>query len=174
MNRPLSRQRLHQLNMKRLNRCGSCGKKMHPVLKSCAPCIKKTNLRTRERKGYKAKVHGGPGRPRKCLDETGTKAINEIILIMEKADYSLSNDELSRSLEVSQSTVKKYRKIYAPNLEFASKAKAVALMANADYSLSDKELVYFMRVSLPTVSKYRKIYASQTVKPPRAYKKKTK
>jgi len=172
--KPLSRQRLHQLNMKRLNRCASCGKKMHPVLRTCAPCMEKSNLRTRERKGYNIKVHGGPGRPRKCLDETGTQAVSEVILVMSKADYTLSNRELSYSLGVSENTVKKYRKIYGQDAVIADKTDPASVMANADYSLTDKELVYSMRVSKPTVEKYRKIYAPETVKPPRPYVRKQK
>jgi len=174
MEKPLSRQRIHQINMKKMGRCGSCGKKLHLVLKTCAPCTKKTNLRTREKKGFKAKVHGGPGRPRKCLDETGTQAVSEVTLIMAKADYTLSNRELSYCLGVSENTVKKYRKIYGQNTAVANKTDPASIMAKADYSLSNKELIYLLGICKPTVEKYRKIYAPETVKPPRPYIKKQK
>jgi DNA-binding CsgD family transcriptional regulator len=136
--------------------------------------MEKSNLRTRERKGYNIKVHGGPGRPRKCLDETGTQAVSEVILVMSKADYTLTNRELSYSLGVSENTVKKYRNIYGQDAVIADRKDPASVMANADYSLTDKELVYSMRVSKPTVEKYRKIYAPETVKPPRPYVRKQK
>jgi hypothetical protein len=136
--------------------------------------MEKSNLRTRERKGYNAKVHGGPGRPRKCLDETGTQAVSEVIIIMSKADYTLSDRELSYSLGVSENTVRKYRKLYGQDAVIADKRDPASIMANADYSLTDKELVYFLRICKPTVEKYRKIYAPHTVKPPRPYIRKAK
>jgi DNA-binding transcriptional regulator YhcF (GntR family) len=136
--------------------------------------MEKSNLRTRERKGYNPKVHGGPGRPRKCLDETGTQAVSEVILVMSKADYTLSNRELSYSLGVSENTVKKYRKVYGQDAVIAHRTDPASVMAKADYSLSNKELVYSLRVCKPTVEKYRKIYAPETVKPPRPYVRKQK
>jgi len=93
---------------------------------------------------------------------------------MSKADYTLSNRELSYSLGVSENTVKKYRKVYGQDAVIADKTDPASVMANADYSLSNKELVYSLRVCKPTVEKYRKIYAPDTVKPPRPYVRKQK
>jgi DNA-binding CsgD family transcriptional regulator len=124
----------------------------------------------RQRKGYKARVWGGPGRPRKCLDESGTQVTNEVALMMSKADYSLSDGELAKKLNVSTNTAHRYRKLYGAN---NPGTPAVALkMAKADYSLNNKELVYTLKVSKPTVEKYRRIYAPDTVKSPRRYTKK--
>jgi len=93
---------------------------------------------------------------------------------MSKADYTLTNRELSYSLGVSENTVKKYRKIYGQDAVIADKTDPASVMASADYSLSDKELVYSLEISKPTVEKYRKIYAPETVKPPRPYVRRQK
>ena len=156
MKKPLSRQRLYQLKLKSEGRCELCAKELHPVLLVCDPCSTKKKIRLREKKGFNEKVPNGPGRPRKCLDDTGTKATNEIELKMSKANYALSNRALSEDLQVSETTVSKYRKIYSTTPKGLTDIELQ--MADADYSLSDKELVYLLGVSQHTVSKYRKIY----------------
>lgn len=172
MNKPVSRQRLYQIKLKAEGRCGLCGKDLHPILKLCEPCAEKSNIRTRNKKGFNEKVHGGPGRPRIILDETGTYATTEIELKMSKANYSLSNRALSEDMQVSQTTIAKYRAIFAPTMR--SRTDVEHKMAKADYSLSNKELMYDMKVANWTVAKYRSIFAPETVMPPRAYKKKPK
>jgi len=163
MNKTVSRQRLHQIKLKELGKCGLCGKDLHPILKSCVPCADKANLRLRAKKGYKPKVAGGPGRPRKILDETGTKATTETELKMSKAVYSLSNRALAQDLGVSENTVAKYRKIYGQQAPQKGMTEIGMRMSVADYSLSDKELIFRMGVSQHTVTKYRKKYAPDTV-----------
>lgn len=153
-----------------MGRCGVCGKKVHPVLQHCEPCTIKAAQRMRKKKGFKPRVLGGRGRPKKCLDETGTYVTNEVALKMSKADFSLCNRVLAEANNVSENTVARYRKLYGSALQQSTE---VGLrMARADYSLSDKELGFEMGVSHPSVAKYRKIYAPDTVKPPRRYIKK--
>jgi DNA-binding transcriptional regulator YiaG len=172
MSKPLSRQRLMQLKMQSLGRCGSCGKPVHPILQRCDPCADRASQLMRERKGFKQKVPGGRGRPKKCLDETGTQVTNEIALQLSTADYSLSNHVLAKQYNVSENTVYRYRKVYGTHVRDTTE---IALkMAKADYSLSNKELAYTLNVSKPTVQKYRRINAPETVKPPRKYTKKAK
>ena len=163
MNKTVSRQRLHQIKLKELGKCGLCGKDLHPVLKSCVPCADKANQRLRAKKGYKPKVAGGPGRPRKILDETGTKATTETELKMSKATYSLSNRALAQDLGVSENTVAKYRRIYGQQAHQKAVTDLGMMMSVVDYSMSDKEIMYKMNVSQHTVAKYRKIYAPNTV-----------
>jgi DNA-binding CsgD family transcriptional regulator len=163
MKKTVSRQRLHQIKLKELGKCGLCGKDLHPILKSCIPCADKANQRLRAKKGYKPKVAGGPGRPRKILDETGTKATTETELKMSKATYSLSNRALAQDLGVSQNTVAKYRRIYGHQSDRKAVTDLGMMMSVVDYSMSDKEIMFRMNVSQPTVSKYRKLYAPNTV-----------
>lgn len=163
MNKPVSRQRLHQIKLKELGMCGLCGKNLHPILKSCLPCVEKANMRLRAKKGYSEKVAGGPGRPRKILDETGTKATTETELIMSKANYALSNRALAQDLGVSENTARKYRKIYGPQAHKKAVTDIGMMMSVADYSLSDKELIFQMEISQHTVTKYRKKYAPNTI-----------
>jgi len=163
MKKTVSRQRLHQIKLKELGKCGLCGKDLHPVLKSCVPCAEKANIRLRAKKGYKPKVAGGPGRPRKILDETGTKATTETELKMSKAVYSLSNRALAQDLGVSQNTVAKYRKLYGHQSDQKAVTDLGMMMSVVDYSMSDKEIMYKMNVSQHTVTKYRKKYAPDTV-----------
>jgi len=99
------------------------------------------------------------GRPRKRFDETGTRATTEIEIKMSKADYLLNNTTLAETLEVSQTTVRKYRKMYSAYPKGLSKLEF--RMADADYKLSDKELMFVNGVSQHTVAKYRKIYGSR-------------
>ena len=162
MKKTVTRQRLHQIKLKGLGKCGLCGKDLHPVLKSCIPCAEKANIRLRAKKGYKPKVAGGPGRPRKILDDTGTKATTETELKMSKATYSLSNRALAQDLGVSQNTVAKYRKIYGPQAHKKAVTDLGMMMSVSDYSMSDKEVMIQMNVSQPTVTKYRKKYAPST------------
>jgi DNA-binding CsgD family transcriptional regulator len=171
MSKPLSRQRITQLNLKSIGRCPFCGKKVHPVLQICDPCASKAKERMRKKKGYKEKVQGGPGRPRKCLDETGTQVTNEVALKMAKADYTLSNQVLALEHNVSENTVYRYRKVYGAHVRETTEIELK--MAKADYSLTTNDLIEILGVSKPTVEKYRKIYAPETVKPPRQYKRKT-
>jgi len=96
------------------------------------------------------------GRPRKCFDETGTKATTEMELKMSKADYLLNNTTLAENLNVSETTVRKYRKKYSLYPKGLSKLEFT--MADADYTLSDKELMFITGTSQHTVTKYRKIY----------------
>lgn len=159
MNKTVSRQRLHQIKLKELGKCGLCGKDLHPILKSCVPCTDKANQRLRAKKGYKPKVAGGPGRPRKILDETGTKVTTETELKMSKAVYSLSNRALAQDLGVSQNTVAKYRKLYGKQADQKAVTDLGMMMSVVDYSMSDKEIMYKMNVSQHTVAKYRKKYA---------------
>lgn len=159
MNKTVSRQRLHQIKLKELGKCGLCGKDLHPILKSCVPCTDKANQRLRAKKGYKPKVAGGPGRPRKILDETGTKVTTETELKMSKAVYSLSNRALAQDLGVSQNTVAKYRKLYGKQADQKAVTDLGMMMSVVDYSMSDKEIMYRMNVSQATVAKYRKKYA---------------
>lgn len=163
MKKTVSRQRLHQIKLKELGKCGLCGKDLHPILKNCVPCADKANQRLRAKKGYKPKVAGGPGRPRKILDETGTKATTETELKMSKATYSLSNRALAQDLGVSQNTVAKYRKLYGHQSDRKAVTDLGMMMSVVDYSMSDKEIMLQMNVSQPTVTKYRKIYAPDTV-----------
>jgi DNA-binding CsgD family transcriptional regulator len=163
MKKTVSRQRLHQIKLKELGKCGLCGKDLHPILKSCIPCADKANQRLRAKKGYKPKVAGGPGRPRKILDETGTKATTETELKMSKATYSLSNRALAQDLGVSQNTVAKYRRIYGHQSDRKAVTDLGMMMSVVDYSMSDKEIMFRMNVSQPTVSKYRKKYAPNTI-----------
>ena len=163
MNKQVSRQRLHQIKLREMGRCGLCGKDLHPVLGSCPPCAEKANQRLRAKKGYKPKVAGGPGRPRKILDETGTKATTETELIMSKANYALSNRALAQDLGVSENTANKYRKIYGPQEHKKAVTDIGMMMSIADYSMSDKELVFTHEVTQATVTKYRKIYAPDTI-----------
>jgi hypothetical protein len=162
MKTQVSRQRLHQIKLREMGRCGLCGKDLHPVLKSCLPCVEKANQRLRAKKGYKPKVAGGPGRPRKILDETGTKATTETELKMSKAAYSLSNRALAQDLGVSENTVAKYRKIYGPQAHKKAVTDIGMMMSVADYSLSDKELRFQLNVSRPTLRKYKKKYAPKS------------
>lgn len=163
MKKTVTRQRLHQIKLKELGKCGLCGKDLHPVLKSCIPCAEKANIRLRAKKGYKPKVAGGPGRPRKILDETGTKATTETELKMSKATYSLSNRALAQDLGVSQNTVAKYRKFYGPQAHKKAVTDLGMMMSVVDYSMSDKDIMFRMNVSQLTVTKYRKKYAPNTV-----------
>lgn len=164
MNKTVSRQRLHQIKLKEMGKCGLCGRDLHPVLRNCPPCMEKARLRLRAKKGYKPKVAGGPGRPKKILDETGTKATTETELKMSKANYSLSNSALAQDLGVSENTVRKYRKIYAAQQKWVNEINV--MMSKADYSLPDKELIYLLNVSSTTVSKYRRIYAPNSKSKP--------
>ena len=156
MNKPLSRQRLSQLKLKAEGKCELCAKELHPEHKACLPCLAKRRQRQRERKGHKAKVIGGKGRCIKGMDEESDPARAETYQKMSKANYSMTNRVLAEDLQVSQATVARYRKIFAPTIR--QQKELEHKMSRADYSLTDKELMFAYGVSQPTVSKYRKIY----------------
>ena len=159
MSKPLSRQRLYQLKLKAEGKCELCAKELHAEHKACLPCLAKRRKRLRERKGHKAKVIGGGGRPIIGIDEETDLSRAEIYTKMSKADYSLPDRVLSDDYHLVQSTVARYRKIFAPTIR--QKSELEWKMSRADYSLTDKELMFLTRVSQPTVSKYRKIYGSK-------------
>ena len=159
MSKPLSRQRLYQLRLKAAGKCKLCAKDLHPEHKTCLPCLAKNRERYRERKGHKAKVIGGEGRCIKGMDEVTDLARSEIYTKMSKANYSLSDRVLAEDLQVSKTTVFRYRKMFAPTIRHQREIEHK--MARADYSLTDKELMFAYGVSQPTVSKYRKIYGSK-------------
>lgn len=156
MSKPVSRQRLYQLKLKAEGKCELCAKELHPEHKACLPCLAKRRERLRERKGHKPKVIGGTGRCIKGMDEDSDPARAEIYLKMSKANYSMTNRVLAEDLQVSESTVAKYRKIFAPTIRQQNELEHK--MARSDYSLTDKELMFTYGVSQPTVAKYRKIY----------------
>ena len=159
MNKPVSRQRLYQLKLKAEGKCESCAKELHPEYKACLPCLAKRRQRQRERKGHNPKVIGGKGRCIKGMDENTDLAHAEIYTKMSKADYSLPDRVLSDDYHLAQSTVARYRKIFAPTIR--QKSEMEWKMSRADYSLTDKELMFLTRVSQHTVAKYRKIYGSK-------------
>lgn len=159
MKKELSRQRLHQIKMKEMGRCGSCGKDLHSILKSCQPCLEKIRIRMRKKKGYSPIRLNGPGRPARCVDESGTKATTTIDLMMSKADYSLSNTALAYLLNVSQNTVGKYRKVYGTPEQ--NRKEIDLMMSKADYSMNNKELAYLHKISTVTAGKYRRIYGTK-------------
>ena len=159
MNKPVSRQRLYQLKLKAQGKCELCAKELHPEHKACLPCLAKKRQRQRDRMGHKAKVIGGKGRCIKGMDEETDLARAEIYTKMSKADYSLPDRVLSDDYHLAQSTVARYRKIFAPTIR--QKSELEWKMSRADYLLTDKELMFLTRVSQQTVSKYRKIYGSK-------------
>ena len=159
MNKPLSRQRLYQLVLKAQGKCELCAKELHPEHKACLPCLAKRRQKQRERHGHKAKVIGGKGRCIKGMDEETDLARAEIYTKMSKADYSLPDRVLSDDYHLAQSTVARYRKIFAPTIR--QKSELEWKMSRADYLLTDKELMFLTRVSQQTVAKYRKIYGSK-------------
>jgi len=159
MNKPLSRQRLYQLVLKAQGKCELCAKELHPEHKTCEPCASKRRERLRQRKGYKPKVMGGPGRPIKGAEETQGQKLADMLVKMSKVNYSLLNHVIAEDMQVSESTVARYRKIFAPTIRQQNELEHK--MARADYSLTDKELMFVCGVSQPTVSKYRKIYGSK-------------
>lgn len=154
--KPLSPRRLYQLKLKAKGKCELCSKDLHPEHKACLPCLAKKRERDRERKGHKAKVIGGKGRCIKGMDEMTDLARSEIYTKMSKANYSLSDRVLAEDLQVSKTTVFRYRKMFAPTIRHQKEIEHK--MARADYSLTDKQLIYTYKVTQPTVSKYRKIY----------------
>ena len=156
MNKPLSRQRLYQLKLKAQGKCELCAKELHPDHKACLPCLAKRRERLRERKGYKPKVFGGDGRPIIGFDEKSDPKLSGLLVKMSEVNYSLPNCIIADHLQVSETTVAKYRKIFAPTIR--QQKELEHKMSRADYSLTDKELMYTYGVSQKTVSKYRKIY----------------
>ena len=156
MSKPVSRQRLYQLKLKAEGKCELCAKELHPEHKACLPCLAKRRKKQRERMGHKAKVIGGKGRCIKGMDEETDLARAEIYTKMSKADYSLPDRVLADDFGLAQSTVGRYRKIFAPTIR--DQREMEWKMSRADYSLTDKELAYCMHVSQHTVAKYRKIY----------------
>ena len=159
MNKPLSRQRLSQLKLKAQGKCELCAKDLDPEHKACLPCLAKRRERLRERKGHKAKVIGGKGRCIKGMDEESDPARAETYQKMSKANYSMTNRVLAEDMQVSQATVARYRKIFAPTIR--QQKELDHKMSRADYSLTDKELMFAYGVSQHTVAKYRKIYGSK-------------
>jgi hypothetical protein len=159
MNKPLSRQRFSQLKLKAEGKCELCAKDLDPEHKACLPCLAKRRERLRERKGHKAKVIGGKGRCIKGMDEESDPARAETYQKMSKANYSMTNRVLAEDLQVSQATVARYRKIFAPTIR--QQKELEHKMSRADYSLTDKELMFAYGVSQHTVAKYRKIYGSK-------------
>ena len=159
MNKPLSRQRLYQLVLKAQGRCELCAKELHPEHKACLPCASKRREMLRQRKGYKPKVMGGPGRPIKGVEETENAELADMLVKMSKVNYSLLNHVIAEDMKVSESTVARYRKIFAPTIRQQSELEHK--MANADYSLMNIDLMHIYGVSQHTVSKYRKIYGSK-------------
>ena len=109
--------------------------------------------------GHKAKVIGGGGRPIIGIDEETDLARAEIYTKMSKADYSLPDRILADDYHLAQSTVARYRKIFAPTIK--DQREMEWKMSRADYSLTDKELMILTRVSQRTLTKYRKIYGSK-------------
>ena len=159
MNKPLSRQRLSQLKLKAEGKCELCAKELHPEHKACLPCLAKRRQRQRDRMGHKAKVIGGKGRCIKGMDEETDLARAEIYTKMSKADYSLPDRILAYDYHLAQSTVARYRKIFAPTIR--DQREMEWKMSRADYSLTDKELMFLTRVCQRTLTKYRKIYGSK-------------
>ena len=159
MKKPLSRQRLSQLKLKAEGKCELCAKDLDPEHKACLPCLAKRRERLRERKGYKPKVFGGDGRPIIGFDEKSDPKLSGLLVKMSEVNYSLPNCILADHLQVSETTVAKYRKIFAPTIR--QQKELGHKMSRADYSLTDKELMYTYGVSQHTVSKYRKIYQSK-------------
>lgn len=82
-----------------------------------------------------------------------------MLVKMSKVNYSLLNHVIAEDMQVSESTVARYRKIFAPTIRQQSELEHK--MSRADYSLADIDLMYVCRVSRPTVVKYRKIYGSK-------------
>ena len=159
MNKPLSRQRLYQLVLKAQGKCELCAKELHPEHKTCEPCASKRRESLRKRKGYKPKVMGGPGRPIKRAEETQEQKLADMLVKMSKVNYSLLNHVIAEDMKVSESTVARYRKIFAPTIRQQSELEHK--MANADYSLMNIDLMHIYGVSQHTVAKYRKIYGSK-------------
>lgn len=159
MNKPLSRQRLYQLKLKAEGKCELCAKELHPEHNACLPCLAKKRERLRERKGYKPKVFGGDGRPIIGFDEKSDPELSGLLVKMSEVNYSLPNYILAKDLKVSETTVARYRKIFAPTIR--QQKELEHKMSRADYSLTDKELMFACGVSQKTVSKYRKIYQSK-------------
>ena len=79
-----------------------------------------------------------------------------MLVKMSKANYSLLNHVIAEDMQVSESTVARYRKIFAPTIRQQSELEHE--MAHADYSLADIDLMYAYNISRVTASKYRKIY----------------
>ena len=112
--KPCSRQWLQQQRLRAEGKCPTCWKVLPVDLLVCLPCKEKKNEYNRRVKGYKPWVPGKPGRPPRQVVEKTAQYLSVIEQRMRHVDWSLSNKQIERSGLTTETTARKYRKIYAP------------------------------------------------------------
>lgn len=112
--KPSSRQWLQQQRLRAEGKCPTCWKVLPEDILVCLPCREKKNEYNRRVKGYKPWVPGKPGRPPRQVVEKTAEYLSVIEQRMRLMDWSLSNKQIERSGATTETTARKYRKIYAP------------------------------------------------------------
>lgn len=112
--KPRSRQWLQQQRLRAEGKCPTCWKVLPKDILVCLPCREKKNEYARQLKGYKPWVPGKPGRPPRQVVEKTAQYLSVIEQRMRLMDWSLSNKEIEYYGLTTETTVRKYRKIYAP------------------------------------------------------------
>ena len=112
--KPTSRQWAQQQRLKAEGKCPTCWKVLPPDLLVCLPCREKKNEYNRRIKGYKPWVPGKPGRPPRQVVEKTSEFLSVIEQRMRLMDWSLNNKEIEYYGLTTETTARKYRKIYAP------------------------------------------------------------
>lgn len=154
--KPISRQALHQQRLVAEGRCIRCGIVLtEKVTQACIPCNEKRLEHIRQQRGHKAWTKGGRGRPPKIAGDKPDQSAIEALLL--KVPWEFNNNDLAKYVGVSINTIRKYRKIYAPNTQ-GSRIQSF-ILEKADWSKTNKELSEISNICVPTVQKYRKIYA---------------
>jgi hypothetical protein len=105
---------LQQQRLRAEGKCPTCWKVLPEDLLVCLPCKEKKNEYNRRVKGYKPWVPGKPGRPPRQVVEKTAQYLSVIEQRMRHVDWSLSNKQIERSGLTTETTARKYRKIYAP------------------------------------------------------------
>lgn len=112
--KPHSRQWLQQQRLRAEGKCTTCWKDLPKDILVCLPCKEKKNEYNRRVKGYKPWVPGKPGRPPRQVVEKTAEYLSVIEQRMRHVDWSLSNKQIEKNGVTTETTARKYRKIYAP------------------------------------------------------------
>ena len=178
--KPSTRQWAQQQKLMAQDRCISCWKpKGQSATCRCDSCQKKDNARARLKHGYRNWKPGGPGRPPVKKNPKTGEYFSVISRKMSKMDYSLTNHEIMEIANVSEPTVRKYRKIYGGNSnEKVSRKKWTRQQIEEipdfrrqyktwipfiNWNATNDQISHATKIPRRTINNYRKKHAPETL-----------
>lgn len=179
--KPISRQWAQQQRLRAEGKCPVCWQKLVLDTTICYGCRQKKNEYARRVKGFKPWQPGKPGRPPRQFRQSDNEYLSPVEYKMKKADWSLSNLELSWIYHVSDSTIRKYRKIFGGKFQKSSKQLPKYLrraemkklgikhtlyktiIQSVDWRATNDEISYATKIPRRTINNYRKKHAPETL-----------